>query len=166
MRERTESELVRLARKRIRRLASYGVGTIEVKSGYGLTLDDELKLLRVIQKLSKELPVRLVPTFLGAHEIPLDHRYTAARRREEFLAMLSHELRNPLAAVVSASRVMQSQTVAELKVALGKSFDVVAEACFGVSPSSTEKPPEETRRGPDALAATRAVAFGPAMRIA
>ena len=91
VRERTESELVRLARKRIRRLASYGVGTIEVKSGYGLTLDDELKLLRVIRKLAKELPVRLVPTFLGAHEIPLDHRDTTARRRE-YVDTIIHEM--------------------------------------------------------------------------
>ena len=91
VRERTERELVRLARKRIRRLASYGVGTIEVKSGYGLTLDDELKLLRVIRKLAKELPVRLVPTFLGAHEIPLDHRDTTARRRE-YVDTIIHEM--------------------------------------------------------------------------
>ena len=91
VRERTERELVRLARKRIRRLASYGVGTIEVKSGYGLTLNDELKLLRVIRKLAKELPVRLVPTFLGAHEIPLDHRDTTARRRE-YVDTIIHEM--------------------------------------------------------------------------
>jgi len=91
VRERSENELVRLARARIRRLASFGVGTIEVKSGYGLTLEDELKLLRVIRKLSKELPVRLIPTFLGAHEIPLDHRDTAARRREYVDAVI-HEM--------------------------------------------------------------------------
>lgn len=82
VRERTEGELLALARGRVRRLAAFGVGTIEVKSGYGLTLEDELKLLRVIRRLSKELPVRLVPTFLGAHEIPLEYRETAAQRRE------------------------------------------------------------------------------------
>ena len=82
VRGRGEAELLGLARARLRRLASFGVGTIEVKSGYGLTLQDELKLLRVIQKLALELPVRIVPTFLGAHEIPLEHRETAARRRE------------------------------------------------------------------------------------
>jgi imidazolonepropionase len=82
VRARDEAELLELARSRLKRLASYGVGTIEVKSGYGLTLDDELKLLRVIRKLAEEMPVRLVPTFLGAHEIPLEHRESSVRRRE------------------------------------------------------------------------------------
>ena len=81
-RSRTEDQLFAYARARILRLASFGVGTIEVKSGYGLSLDDELKLLRVIQRLAREVPVRLVPTFLGAHEIPMEYRETAARRRE------------------------------------------------------------------------------------
>ena len=82
VRGRSEQDLLQLARKRIRRLASYGVGTIEVKSGYGLTMDDELKLLRVIRQLSRELPVRLVATFLGAHEVPMEFREPVARRRE------------------------------------------------------------------------------------
>jgi imidazolonepropionase len=82
VRSRSEEELLALARTRVRRLASFGVGTIEVKSGYGLTLDDELKLLRVIRSLAAELPVRLVPTFLGAHEIPLEHRDSTAARRQ------------------------------------------------------------------------------------
>lgn len=81
VRARSEAELLALARARIRTLASFGVGTIEVKSGYGLTLNDELKLLRVIKRLAAELPVRLVATFLGAHEIPLEHRASAASRR-------------------------------------------------------------------------------------
>jgi imidazolonepropionase len=91
VRSRSEDELVSLARQRIRRLASYGVGTIEVKSGYGLSLDDEMKLLRVIRQLASELPVRLVPTFLGAHEIPLEYRDSAARRRE-YVDLVIHEM--------------------------------------------------------------------------
>jgi imidazolonepropionase len=91
VRGRTERELTALARTRLRRLASFGVGTIEVKSGYGLTLEDEIKLLRVIRKLSKELPFRLVPTFLGAHEIPLEHRGSAASRRE-YIDEVIHEM--------------------------------------------------------------------------
>lgn len=82
VRARTEADLYRLARDRVQRLASFGVATIEIKSGYGLSLEDELKLLRVIRRLSTTLPVRLVPTFLGAHEIPVEHRDSAARRRE------------------------------------------------------------------------------------
>ena len=91
VRARTERELYALAKGRIMRLASFGVGTIEVKSGYGLSLDDELKLLRVVRRLAKELPVRLVPTFLGAHEIPLEYRETAARRRE-YIDLVVHDM--------------------------------------------------------------------------
>jgi imidazolonepropionase len=88
VRARSEAELVKLARRRVQRLASFGVGTIEVKSGYGLTLEDELKLLRVVRRLAREVPVRLVATFLGAHEIPLEHRETSARRREYIDAVI------------------------------------------------------------------------------
>jgi imidazolonepropionase len=91
VRARTERELTALARSRLRRLASFGVGTIEVKSGYGLTLDDELKLLRVIRRLAKELPMRLVATFLGAHEVPLERRESAASRRA-YIDELIHEM--------------------------------------------------------------------------
>jgi imidazolonepropionase len=82
VRARSETELFRLAQARVRRLAAFGVGTIEIKSGYGLSIEDELKLLRVIRRLSKSVSVRLVPTFLGAHEIPLEYRDTAGQRRE------------------------------------------------------------------------------------
>jgi imidazolonepropionase len=91
VRDRSERELAALARARLRQLASFGVGTIEVKSGYGLTLDDELKLLRVIRRLAKDLPIRLVPTFLGAHEIPLEHRQSAASRHE-YVQTVIHEM--------------------------------------------------------------------------
>lgn len=82
VRARSENELLALARSRVQTLASYGVGTIEMKSGYGLSVESELKLLRVIRSLSRETPVALVPTFLGAHEIPLEHRVSDASRRE------------------------------------------------------------------------------------
>ncbi|HMA25655.1 MAG TPA: imidazolonepropionase, partial [Gemmatimonadaceae bacterium] len=81
LRARSEDSLVELARARLLRLASFGTTTVEVKSGYGLTLDDELKALRVIARLSRELPLRLVATFLGAHEIPLEHRGSATARQ-------------------------------------------------------------------------------------
>ena len=80
LRARSEDELFDLANARLRRLMAHGTTTIEVKSGYGLTLDDELKTLRVIDRLRRELPARIVPTFLGAHEIPLEHRGSAADR--------------------------------------------------------------------------------------
>src|SRR5262249_54431490 len=81
LRQRSEDELFDLARVRLTRLASFGTTTVEVKSGYGLTLEDELKTLRVIARLRRELPLRIIPTFLGAHEIPLEYRESAATRR-------------------------------------------------------------------------------------
>jgi len=91
VRNRSEVELTDLARNRLRRLASFGVGTVEVKSGYGLSVEDELKLLRVVRTLAAELPVRLVPTFLGAHEVPLEYRESGARRRE-YIDLVIHEM--------------------------------------------------------------------------
>ena len=82
LRARSEDMLFDLARARFRRLAAFGTTTVEVKSGYGLSLDDELKTLRVIARLARELPLRIVPTFLGAHEIPIEHRESAATRQE------------------------------------------------------------------------------------
>lgn len=82
LRARSEDELVALALPRLRRLASYGATTVEVKSGYGLTLEDELKSLRAIQRLQAMIPLRLVPTFLGAHEIPLEWRGTPEGRAD------------------------------------------------------------------------------------
>lgn len=81
LRARGEDELYALARARLRTLARSGVTTVEVKSGYGLNVDDELKMLRVIRRLAADLPVRIVPTFLGAHEVPLEYRGSAAQRR-------------------------------------------------------------------------------------
>ena len=74
VRGRDVDELIDLALARLRRLASYGTTTVEVKSGYGLTLDDELKLLGAIAGVATRLPMRVVPTWLGAHEIPLELR--------------------------------------------------------------------------------------------
>jgi len=91
LRSRTEDDLFALAMERLARLMAHGTTTIEVKSGYGLTLDDELKTLRVIERIRRALPVRIVPTFLGAHEIPLEHRGSAADRRR-YVETLVHEM--------------------------------------------------------------------------
>ena len=90
-RTRTEDELFELTLKRIERLASYGSTTIEVKSGYGLSLDDELKALRVIARVARATPVRVVATWLGAHEIPLDFR-ERPRGRAEYVKLLIDEM--------------------------------------------------------------------------
>ena len=91
LRMRSEDELYALAAPRLRSLAASGVTTVEVKSGYGLSLEDELKTLRVVQRLAAALPMRIVPTWLGAHEIPFDYRERANGRRE-YLNLLVHEM--------------------------------------------------------------------------
>jgi imidazolonepropionase len=72
-------------------LAAHGITTVEVKSGYGLTLDDELKALRVIARLAAALPMRVRATWLGAHEIPLEFRERANGRRE-YIDLLVDEM--------------------------------------------------------------------------
>ena len=70
-REATEEELFRLGRARLEEAHRFGVRTIEVKSGYGLSLESELKILRVVKHLQAATPeMTLVPTFLGAHDFP------------------------------------------------------------------------------------------------
>jgi imidazolonepropionase len=91
LRSRSEDELYTLAAGRLAHLAASGVTTVEVKSGYGLTLDDELKMLRVVRRLAEALPMRIVPTWLGAHEIPLELREREGGRRD-YLDRLIHEM--------------------------------------------------------------------------
>lgn len=91
LRTRSEEELLTLGAARLRRLIAHGTTTIEVKSGYGLTLESELTTLRVIRRLGAVLGVRLVPTFLGAHEVPLEYR-EAPRTRAGYLELLTREM--------------------------------------------------------------------------
>ncbi|MDB4879685.1 MAG: hutI [Gemmatimonadetes bacterium] len=92
LRARTDDDLFALALPRLRALAASGVTTVEVKSGYGLTLDDELRTLRVVRRLAQALPMRVVATWLGAHEIPLEHRERGDAGRREYIDLLVHEM--------------------------------------------------------------------------
>jgi imidazolonepropionase len=65
-----------------------GTTTIEAKSGYGLSLEDELKILRVIKRLDKDTQLRYVPTFLGAHSVPPEYR----SRREQYVSLIVDEM--------------------------------------------------------------------------
>ncbi|MFN0058816.1 MAG: imidazolonepropionase [Planctomycetota bacterium] len=73
-RQASEEQLYELALPRLIRMLSLGTTTIEIKSGYGLNLETELRMLRVIRRLGEELPVTVVATFMGAHEIPDEYR--------------------------------------------------------------------------------------------
>ena len=70
----TKEDLLHICRERCNNLMLHGTTTIEAKSGYGLTLDDEIKSLEVIMQLDREGPMNLVPTFLGAHAIPPEYQ--------------------------------------------------------------------------------------------
>lgn len=74
LRARADHELLALAQPRLARVAAGGVTTIEIKSGYGLTVHDELRTLRVVAQLAADGPLNVVGTCLGAHEIPLEYR--------------------------------------------------------------------------------------------
>ncbi len=78
----SEDDLFAQARKRVNWFLRSGTTTIEAKSGYGLTVEDELKILRVLRQLKQETLVEIVPTFLGAHAVP---RETAADRYVELV---------------------------------------------------------------------------------
>jgi imidazolonepropionase len=67
-------DLVSETRPRLARMLAHGTTTVEVKTGYGLNTDDELKQLEAIRRLQADSPARLVPTFLGAHAIPAEYR--------------------------------------------------------------------------------------------
>ncbi len=69
-----QDELLSAARRRLDLFARHGVGTVEIKSGYSLTVEGELRLLRVVQELSRTHPLDLVPTFMGAHAFPPVYR--------------------------------------------------------------------------------------------
>jgi imidazolonepropionase len=73
VREASKESLRELARARLRRLLAFGVTTVEVKSGYGLTPPDERKCLEVVADLNEAGPWELVPTFLGAHAVPPEY---------------------------------------------------------------------------------------------
>lgn len=68
--EATEEELYEQSAKRLEELIQLGTGAMEIKSGYGLTTDAEMKMLRVAKKLGKNYPVSIKTTFLGAHAVP------------------------------------------------------------------------------------------------
>jgi imidazolonepropionase len=92
LRARSEDELFELASARLERLARYGTTTVEIKSGYGLSVEDEIKSLRVIARLESATKLRLVSTWLGGHEIPRDYRERANGRREYIDQLINEQL--------------------------------------------------------------------------
>ncbi len=84
----SEEELTAAARARLDEMAGHGTTTCEAKSGYGLTLETELRQLRVIKCLNDTHAVDIVPTFLGAHEIPPEYQ----ARPDDYVALVAQEM--------------------------------------------------------------------------
>jgi imidazolonepropionase len=84
VRSMSESELLAVSQARLHRAIEHGTTTIEIKSGYGLDLENEMKQLRVVRSLAETNPVTIVPTFLGGHAIPPEYR----DKREDYVRLL------------------------------------------------------------------------------
>jgi imidazolonepropionase len=84
----TPEQLVEAGRRYGEWFLRTGTTTVEAKSGYGLSVEDELKLLRAIRQLNDETPLRYVPTFLGAHDIPDEYR----AQRSDYVALVVEEM--------------------------------------------------------------------------
>jgi imidazolonepropionase len=127
-REASEEELLKKARFHLDRMISYGVTTVEAKSGYGLDKETELKQLRVTKKLNEEHAADLVSTFLGAHAIPPEFKERADEFLSEMLDLLSDIEKENLAEFVDIFCETGVFTVEQsrqfLKAAKEKGFSV------------------------------------------
>jgi imidazolonepropionase len=90
----TEDALYDSAFKRLQKIQAAGTGAIEIKSGYGLSVEGELKMLRVIKKLKQTAPIAIKATFLGAHAIPQEYK----NQREAYISLLINDILPVIAA--------------------------------------------------------------------
>ncbi len=88
LQETSEDELFEQSKVRLEEVMHLGTGAIEIKSGYGLTCDSELKMLRVIKRLKENYPIEIKATFLGAHAIPAIYR----NNKHNYLQMLINDV--------------------------------------------------------------------------
>ncbi len=86
--ETSEEELFRQAMERVREIAAMGTGAVEIKSGYGLSTEDELKMLRVVRRIRQETPLEVRATFLGAHAVARAYR----GRQGEYVDLVCREM--------------------------------------------------------------------------
>lgn len=90
----SEEELFEAASRRLEEVQSYGTGVIEIKSGYGLTVESELKMLRIVQRLKAQSKMTIKATFLGAHALPLQYK----ENREAYIQLIINEMLPNIAA--------------------------------------------------------------------
>ncbi len=84
----SEEALFNQSMKRVNQLIEMGTGAIEIKTGYGLTVEAELKMLRVIKRIKQESQAKIIPTLLAAHAIPAEFR----NKKEDYIKLITEEL--------------------------------------------------------------------------
>jgi len=84
----SEEEIYSQSKLRLEEIMRLGTGAVEIKSGYGLTLDGELKMLRVIKRLSQNYPITIKATFLGAHAFPIEYK----ANRKGYIDLIINEM--------------------------------------------------------------------------
>jgi imidazolonepropionase len=97
-------DLMAQTRLRLDRMLAHGTTTVEIKTGYGLNVEDELKQLQVIHRLQAEGPATLVPTFLGAHAVPAEYR----GRTDEYVDLVANGMLPAVAQQAARNRVPES----------------------------------------------------------
>ncbi|HAF29982.1 MAG TPA: imidazolonepropionase [Bacteroidales bacterium] len=84
----SEDALYEQSLKRINEIIGFGTGAVEIKSGYGLTVEDELKMLRVIKRLKDTTPITIKSTFLGAHAVPAEYK----EKQDDYVDLVINEM--------------------------------------------------------------------------
>ena len=123
----TEEQLYHSAARRLKTLVDSGVTTIEIKSGYGLDLETELKMLRVIRSLGESLPVDVHATFLGAHALPPEF----AGRPDDYIGLVCDEMIPAICGLATAVDIFtesiafnMQQTERVLQTAVDQGFQI------------------------------------------
>jgi imidazolonepropionase len=127
--EATEEEIFDQSKARLEEVISLGTGAVEIKSGYGLTVDGELKMLRVIQRLAQNYPITIKATFLGAHAFPIEY----AANHKGYIDLIINEMlpeiaKNKLADYIDAFCETGYFTVEETEQIMGAGIK------FGLKP--------------------------------
>lgn len=143
----SEDELFDSALDRLNRMTRYGTTTVESKSGYGINIENELKMLRVNQRLSSESPIDLVSTFLGAHDFPPEIDRNNSTERELYIEQLTTEIIPEVAKKGLAEfcdiycddgyyTVEESRRILEAGIAYGLRAKIHTDAYSGIGGSS------------------------------
>ncbi|QCX01315.1 imidazolonepropionase [Aggregatimonas sangjinii] len=132
-RKATKAELVKKTIKRAKQHLKNGVTTIEVKSGYGLSVDEELKMLRAIREANKELPIDLISTCLAAHMLPKDfegdeENYLTEIAEKLFPVLKEEKLTNRIDAFIEESAFYEAQITPYFQKAREMGFDITVHA--------------------------------------